>query len=96
MKFLKKFKLAYNGNDNLKKVGAPLDYTENQLVELSRCMDDPKYFIRNYCKIVSLDKGLINFRLFQYQEKFIDAVHNNRKVISMQPRQSGKTQTVAT
>lgn len=95
MKFLKKFKLAYNGNDNLKKVGAQLDYTENQLVELSRCMDDPKYFIRNYCKIVSLDKGLINFRLFPYQEKFIDAMHNNRKVISMQPRQMGKTQTVA-
>lgn len=61
-----------------------------------KCKDDPKYFIKTYCKIVSLDsEQLIPFELFGYQEKFIDVIQDNRKVISMQPRQMGKSQTVA-
>lgn len=86
---------AFMGNPNLKKVGTVVDYSEDQIAELRKCINDPKYFIRTYCKIVSLDRGLVPFKLFPYQERFIDAMHENRKVISMQPRQSGKTQVVA-
>lgn len=46
--------------------------------------------------IVSLDSEmLIPFTLFPYQEKFINTIQENRRVISMQPRQMGKSQTVA-
>ncbi len=61
-----------------------------------KCKDDPVYFITTYCQIVSLDsEQLIPFELFEYQKKFIQIIEKNRKVISMQPRQMGKSQTVA-
>lgn len=46
--------------------------------------------------IVSLDsEQLIPFDLYPYQERFINTLQNSRRVISMQPRQMGKSQTVA-
>lgn len=85
----------YLNNQNLKGCGAKIGYTKEEFEEYIKCKLDPIYFIKNHCKIVSLDKGLIPFNLYEYQENFINAIHNNRKVISMQPRQMGKTQTVA-
>ena len=86
---------GYNGNSALKGVDYKHSFTKEQLVEYIKCADDPIYFIESYCKIISLDHGLIPFKLYDYQKNFILAIHNNRKVISMQPRQSGKTQVVA-
>lgn len=88
-------KKAYNGNPNLKQVGYPVQYDQLQVSELIKCSQDPIYFIKNYCYIVSLDHGLVKFSLYPYQEKFITVLHNERRVISMQPRQMGKSQTVA-
>lgn len=89
-------KNSYNGNRSLKQIGFVIQYSYEQVQELLRCKDDPIHFIKTYCKIVSLDsEQLIPFELFKYQENFIDIIQNNRKVISMQPRQMGKSQTVA-
>ncbi len=86
----------YNNNPLLKRVGSRASYTPDQVQEMMKCMDDPIYFITKYCKIVSLDsEEPIPFELFGYQDNFLTKVHNNRRVISMQPRQSGKTQTIA-
>ena len=85
----------YNNNINLKAVGVPVQYTQEQLKEYIKCKDDPIYFIETYCKIISLDLGLVPFKLYEYQKKFILSMHNNNRVCSMQPRQSGKTQVVA-
>lgn len=83
---------SYMGNPNLKRIGIKINYTYDQVEELIKCSNDHEYFIKQYCKIVSLDsEDLIDFNLYHYQERFLDAVHNNRRVISMQPRQSGKT-----
>lgn len=86
---------VYLGNPNLKAKNVPIPFTQEQINEYILCKDDPVYFIKNYCKIVSLDRGLIHFGLFDYQIRFINAIHNSNRVISMQPRQMGKTQTVA-
>lgn len=86
---------VYLNNPNLKSSGVKLEYTEEQLQEIIRCAKDPIYFIKTYCKIISLDRGLINFELYEYQERFILEMHNNNRIISMQPRQMGKTQVVA-
>lgn len=86
---------VYLNNTNLKASGVPLQYTEEQVQEYIKCASDPIYFIKKYCKIISLDLGLINFELYPYQENFILGMHNNNRIISMQPRQMGKTQTVA-
>jgi len=87
--------IFYNGNVALKSIGVAVDYTEEELDEYIKCKQDPVYFIKNYCKIISVDHGIVPFNLYPYQERFILAIHNNRRVISMQPRQQGKTQTVA-
>ena len=87
---------SYNGNRALKQIGFTIQYTHEQVQELLKCKDDPVYFIKTYCMIVSLDSEiLIPFELFKYQEKFINTIQNSRRVISMQPRQMGKSQTVA-
>jgi hypothetical protein len=66
-----------------------------QIKELSLCMFDPKYFIKNYCYIQHPTKGRIKFQLYPYQESLVDIYHNYRNSISMLPRQSGKSQTAA-
>ena len=44
----------YLGNPNLKRANVSQEWTEKQLLEYKRCMDDPQYFIENYVRIVSL------------------------------------------
>ena len=56
-----------------------------------KCLEDPKYFIENYLKIVSIDKGLIPFEMYDFQRKMVDTFHDNRFTICKLPRQSGKS-----
>ena len=86
---------SYNGNPNLKQIGTVISYTTEQVKEIIKCSQDPIYFIENYCKIVSLDKGLISFKLYDCQKIKVDTILNNRKVILMEGRQQGKTITSA-
>ena len=86
---------SYNGNPNLKPVDYQIQYTMEQVKELLKCSGDPIYFIENYCHIVSLDKGLILFKLYDCQKEKVDCILNNRKVILMEGRQQGKTITAA-
>lgn len=86
---------AYNGNPNLKPLYTEIEYTPEQLVEYKRCAEDPIYFINNYIKIITLDHGLVQINLRPYQIEFIKKMHENRRVLCMQGRQSGKSQTVA-
>ena len=85
---------AYLGNPNLKKVNTPIEFTKDQIVEFQKCADDPIYFMKNYIQIVSLDEGLIPFKMYDFQEKIVNTMHNNRFTICKLPRQSGKSTTV--
>ena len=86
---------SYNGNSRLKQIGYDMPYEEWQLEVLVKCLDDPIYFIENYCKIVSLDHGLVPFKLYDCQKNQVNTILNNRKVILMEGRQQGKTITSA-
>ena len=86
---------SYHGNPNLKPVGYSHDWTKEQIVEYKKCMDDPIYFIENYCFIVTLDKGLQPFKLYDCQKEKVDFIMNNRRCILMEGRQQGKTITAA-
>jgi hypothetical protein len=86
---------SYNGNPNLKQIGTVISYTTEQVKEIIKCSQDPIYFIENYCKIVSLDRGLIPFKLYDCQKEKVQTILNNRKVILMEGRQQGKTITSA-
>jgi hypothetical protein len=86
---------VYNNNPTLKAAGVKLPFTQEQVEEYVKCAHDPIYFIKKYCKIVHVDKGLINFDLFPFQEEIIETYNTERKVIVKLPRQSGKTTTTA-
>jgi len=85
---------GYLGNANLKAAGIEIEFTKEQVEEYVRCAKDPIYFIKNYVKVVSLDKGLIPFNLYDYQEDLLNIIHNNRFSIAKLPRQSGKSTTI--
>jgi len=86
---------SYHGNPNLKSIGHKHDWTKEQVSEYKKCMDDPIYFIENYCKIVTLDSGLQPFKLYECQKEKVDFIMNNRRCILMEGRQQGKTVTSA-
>ena len=84
---------AYLGNPNLKKVNTPVEFTEEQILEYQKCANDPLYFMEKYIQIVSLDEGLVPFKMYDFQKKIVDTIHNNRFTICKLPRQSGKSTT---
>jgi len=86
---------GYLGNPNLKPEGQSLQFTKEQVEEYLRCSKDPVYFVTKYIKVISLDKGLVDFKMYPYQKDMIETIHKNRFVIAKLPRQSGKTTTVA-
>ena len=84
---------GYLGNSNLKKVGVDISFTEEQAAEFVKCSQDPVYFIKNYVKIVNVDKGLVPFDMWSFQEEMVRDFHANRFSICKMPRQVGKTTT---
>jgi hypothetical protein len=86
---------VYNSNQQLKAANVQIPFTQEQVQEYFKCAQDPIYFIENYCKIVSLDHGLIPFKLYECQKEKVKIIHENRKVILMEGRQQGKTTTSA-
>lgn len=85
---------SYLGNENLKAAGVKVSWTPEQIEEYVKCSQDPVYFIRKYIKIINLDKGLVNFDMYKFQEDMVTKIHNNRFTIAKLPRQSGKSTTV--
>lgn len=82
---------SYLGNINVKRDGIQQQWTKEQVLEYAKCSKDPAYFARTYVKIISLDKGLVNFDLYPYQEKMFDHFNDNRFSIVLACRQSGKS-----
>jgi hypothetical protein len=85
---------VYLGNPLLKKANVPHDWTKEQIQEYLKCKDDPVYFALNYVKIVSVDEGLIPFRMYEFQKELVNRFHNNRFNIAKLPRQTGKSTVV--
>jgi len=82
-------------NPQLKRAYATDEYTPEMIMELARCKRDPVYFMKKYIKIQHPKRGTIKFNMFEYQERFVRCMHENRYVITLQPRQCGKTLTAA-
>lgn len=87
-------KSTYLGNVNLKPSNVQINFTEEQISEYIKCSQDPNYFIEKYIRIVNLDKGLVPFKMYDFQKKIVQTIHDNRFTIAKLPRQSGKSTTV--
>ena len=81
---------SYNGNQNVKRDGVTQQFTKEEITEYAKCMYDPVYFAKTYCKVIHLDRGLVNFELYPYQEKMFNHFNDNRFSIVLACRQSGK------
>jgi len=88
---LKNNEFGYNGNPLVKRDGVEQSFTKEELEEYIRCMNDPAYFARKYVKVISLDKGLVPFDLYPYQERMFTHFNESRFSIVLACRQSGKS-----
>ena len=62
---------SYLGNRLLKPTNVPHQFTKHEVKEYVKCRDDVIYFLRNYVQVIHVDKGLIPFDLYDYQEDLI-------------------------
>lgn len=81
----------YNGNPRLKRQDVRMELEDWQLDELEKCEDDIIYFVKNYMKITHVDDGLVAFKPYDYQEKLLHHLQDNRFTIVLSARQTGKT-----
>jgi len=84
---------TYLGNKKLKAEGVHVTLTLKQVEEYQKCFQDPIYFIRNYVKIVNVDKGEIFFDMWSFQEQMVKNFVRHRFNIVKCPRQVGKSIT---
>ena len=84
---------GYLGNTQIKRVGVETKYTEEELAEYMKCSKDPCHFIEQYTQIISLDEGMVPFKLRGYQDKLIQHYDSNRFSVVLASRQSGKSIT---
>lgn len=82
---------SYQYNHLVKKDGVIQEWTQEQVLEYKKCMDDPAYFAERYVKIISLDRGLVPFHLYPYQRDMFKHFNDNRFSIVLACRQSGKS-----
>ena len=87
----RKMNETYLGNANIKRDGVTHNFTKREIIEYSKCLKSPSYFAENYCKIIHLDKGLVPFELYPYQERMFEHFNTNRFSIVLACRQSGKS-----
>ena len=57
----------------LKAENISFDYTDEELEEIDRCYNDPKYFSEKYCRWMT-DHGMQTVTLRPYQRELIDIV----------------------
>ena len=85
----------YPPNFKVKKPSVRIQFTLEQVEEYVKCAKDPIYFIENYVKIISLDEGIISFKMWDWQKDIIRSFEEERYVICKIGRQSGKTATTS-
>ena len=88
-------KLSYRDNPKLKRVGVQVQWTREQIEEYQKCATDYLYFAK-YVTIISLDRGIVPFEMYDFQKDMIKTFDENRFVIVKCPRQVGKTTTAIT
>ena len=68
----------------------PFQLTKQQITkEVIKCGKDPAYFINNYAKISHPLRGLIPFKLYDYQEDLIKDFEDHRFNVILKARQLG-------
>jgi len=78
----------------VKKVGTKINWTNEMLSELEKCMDDPIYFMENFFYIQT-EGGASLFKPFDYQKEMVKSFKEHKNTIVLTARQLGKTTITA-
>lgn len=79
--------------DGVKRAGEIQNITAEQAAEYLKCKENPEYFVETYTMIIDIDKGLVPFKMYDYQKDMLEMFHNKRWSIIAASRQSGKCVT---
>ena len=82
---------GYNGNALLKRANQTIEWTPELVEEYIKCSQDPIYFTETYMKIFNIDRGLVSFKLYDYQKEMIESFAANRFNVVATARQAGKS-----
>jgi hypothetical protein len=82
---------GYNGNALLKRSNQNIEWTVEMFNEYIKCSEDVVYFTETYMKIINIDKGLVQFKLYDYQKEMLQSMADNRFNIIATARQAGKS-----
>ena len=84
---------GYNNNPNLPREDYVHPFTQNEVDEYKKCAVNPIHFATTYMRIINVDKGLMPFEMWDFQQDMLKSFHENRFSICKLPRQVGKTTT---
>jgi len=84
---------GYNNNPNLPREDYIHAFSQHEIDEYKKCAGDPIYFATTYIKIINVDRGLMPFEMWDFQQDMLKTFHENRFSICKLPRQVGKTTT---
>ena len=89
----KNSKQFYLGNQNLPRPDASFNYADHPewVKDIDKCRKNILYFAENFFYIVNLDRGREKIALHGYQKKILRALRDNRFVVLLSSRQSGKS-----
>lgn len=85
-------RISFNGNRELKPAYVKLPLNQYHIDEIRKCSEDLKYFIFNYCKVLTKTGWRIP-DLRDYQEEYILNMLDNNRLVLLAGRQLGKTVT---
>jgi hypothetical protein len=85
----------YMGNENLPRKGATFTWTEEMLAEVRSCADSILRFAQEHFYITVLDQGKEKIKLFEFQQKILQMLKDNRFSVILASRQMGKSTVVA-
>lgn len=84
---------SYLGNPNLKRSGVSVNWTPDLVQEYMKCKNDVVYFVTTYMKIININRGLVNFVPYPYQEQMLKTMADERYTVIATARQAGKSTT---
>lgn len=81
----------YRGDKGLPTADSKYEWTPDMVLALQRCQNDIKYFAENFFTIVDLSDGRRkHIPLRKYQTKFLESMMNEKRLLLLTCRQSGK------
>jgi len=81
----------YLNNTRLPASNSIFAWTPERLKELDKCRKNLLYFAENYFFITTLDEGKKKIKLYKAQKRILKSLENNRFVVLLASRQTGKT-----